>query len=120
MMYADKLKEQQRKINLVKEYSAEHMPKFPYHNFEHAVDVADAADRLVELEHLSPQEGFILQTGAYLHDIIYDIHAKDNEERSAMLAGDILPRMNYTPIEIRPIKSLILVTKIPTNPKSLF
>ena len=116
MIYADK--KQQQKINLVREYSAEHMPKLPYHNFEHAVDVADAAHGLAGLENLSADQGFLLVTAAYLHDVIYDVQAKDNEERSAALAEDILPRMNYTLIEIQPVKSLILATKIPTRPRN--
>ena len=118
MIYENKLKEQQEKINLVKEYSAEHMPRLPYHNFEHAADVADAAERLTGLEKLSSHQGFLLVTAAYLHDIIYDIHGKDNEERSAALAGDILPKIAYTKREIEPVQGLILATKIPTNPKS--
>ena len=110
--------EQQEKISLVKIYSAEHMPKLPYHNFAHAVDVAQAADTLAGLENLSTNQGFLLQTGACLHDIIYDIHAKDNEEQSTLLAEDLLPIFDYGYEDIYQVKSIILATKIPTKPKS--
>ena len=110
--------EQEEKLTLVKRYSAQHMPHLLYHNFGHAVDVANVAQNLSKLENLSAHQGFLLQTGAYLHDIIYDIHSKDNEERSALLAEDLLPTLEYGHQDIYQVKSIILATKIPTQPKS--
>ena len=110
--------EQEEKLTLVKRYSAQHMPHLLYHNFGHAVDVANAAQNLSQLENLSAHQGFLLQTGAYLHDIIYDINAKDNEEKSALLAEDLLPVLEYERQDIYQVKSIILATKIPTQPKS--
>lgn len=110
--------EQEEKISWVKIYSAEHMPKLPYHNYDHAVDVVQATERLADLENLGTHQRFLLQTGAYLHDIIYDINAKDNEERSTLLAEDLLPVFDYRHEDIYSVKSIILATKIPTKPKS--
>jgi len=108
----------EEKIALVQRYSALYMPRLPYHNYDHAVDVAQATERLADLENLGTLQRFLLQTGAYFHDIIYEINAKDNEERSALLAEDFLPIVGYDYEDIFQVSSLVMATKISTKPKS--
>jgi len=109
-------KEQYRKIETLICVARVLMPKLPYHNFKHAVDVYTAATTLASLEGASHEDIFLLQTAALLHDIIVVPGAKDNEEKSAEFAKQFLPRIGYLPIQAEKIGRLILATKLPQNP----
>ncbi|MCG2717481.1 MAG: HD domain-containing protein [Nanoarchaeota archaeon] len=90
----------------------------PYHNFKHAEQVADFVKVLADGENISDHDRFLLLTAAYMHDIIYVLGNKDNEEKSAEIAEGFLNKIDYIPQEIIIVKELILTTKIPTNPKN--
>ncbi|MCL5430652.1 MAG: HD domain-containing protein [Candidatus Marsarchaeota archaeon] len=106
------------KVKLVRSYMEEHMPILPYHNRIHAEGIVTAIDMLASMEKISKTERYLLETAGYLHDIIYVPFAKDNEERSAEVAGKLLSELNYSDDEIRLVQSLIMATKLPTNPKT--
>ncbi len=109
-----------RKLKAVLEYSKAHMPRLPYHNFEHAHEFALAARKLADLENCGAGDAFCLLVTGYLHDLIYIPGAKDNEEKSAELSCQILPKIGFEDYEARLITaSLIPATKLPANPKTL-
>jgi len=94
------------------------MNELPYHNFDHVVDVFLASRRLSILERVRPDERFLLETAALLHDVIYKVGAADNEENSAYFAKRFLPKAGYTAPQIKVIADLILATKWPQNPRN--
>ncbi len=115
---SEQIKAWESKLLEVRSYAAGSMKDLPYHNFIHVIDVRNAARTLVNLEKLSAYEEFVLETAIYLHDIIYEVGAKNNEERSAKVAQPLLTQLDYSHAEIEQVKQLILATKLPTNPQS--
>jgi predicted metal-dependent HD superfamily phosphohydrolase len=107
------------KIEKVSLVVAELMPKHPYHNYPHALDVYSVADMYAYLEGLENEDRFMLKTGALLHDVVNEIGAKDNEEKSAEFAEYYLPKIGYNARQIKVVSGLILATKLPTKPESL-
>ena len=95
------------------------MPQLPYHKFQHAMDVYSMAMTCATLEKISPDDRFILATAAMMHDVIFKLKAKDNEERSAELARIYLPQIGYTKDQTEKVSRIVLATKMPTNPKAL-
>ena len=96
------------------------MAKLPYHNFEHVLDMTDVARRYAEMEEVSPEASFLIQTAGYLHDVIYVVGAQDNEERSSELGAGFLRASGYNESEIGTVEGLILATKVPTEPRNLY
>jgi predicted metal-dependent HD superfamily phosphohydrolase len=111
--------EQARRLTIVKEYAEVHMPKFPYHNPGHAIDIVTAIDRMAEAEGVGRHDRYLLETAGYLHDIVYVPNAKDNEEKSAEIASKLLPGLGYSKEDVEKVKSLIMATKLPASPKTL-
>lgn len=106
-------------LRVLRRYAQQNMPKLPYHNAGHAEEVVKACERLAYFAGISEDERFLLKSAAYLHDIIYEVGKKDNEERSAVVAEEVLGMMQYTPKEIEIVKGLILATKLPTKPETM-
>lgn len=77
-----------------------------YHNLSHIEDVLAT---IVQLTGQSSQPD--LQLAAWFHDAVYDTHAKDNEEKSAVLAGDLLQEMRIPSPIVANVQRLILLTK---------
>ncbi|MBW3000948.1 hypothetical protein KY341_03650, partial [Candidatus Woesearchaeota archaeon] len=81
-------------------------------------DVFYTANKLSKLEGVCYEERLILGTAALLHDIVFEIGAKDNEEKSAYYARKHLPKLGYSVYQNQRVYDIILATKIPTHPKS--
>jgi predicted metal-dependent HD superfamily phosphohydrolase len=95
---------QQAFIHLVKAYSS---PGRHYHTLKHIHHVLNTIETLqVHTNNLAE-----VQLAAWFHDVIYDTHAKDNEERSAEFATDLLTSLGIPLSNISNIISLILNTK---------
>lgn len=92
------------------------MPQLPYHNFNHALDVYSTTQLLAKLSNLDSENGFLLNTGALLHDLVVVPGAKDNEEVSAKLAGLYLSTQSYSSSQVNQVQDLILATKMPQQP----
>lgn len=105
-----------KKIETLTNVAGELMPKLPYHNFRHAIDVYTAANTLSLLGEVNYEDRFLLKTSALLHDIIVVPGLKDNEERSTEFARQYLPKIGYSPDQTEKIGRLILATKMPQNP----
>lgn len=67
--------------DLIAAYSA---PGRHYHNLAH---IEDCLVLLARIENLSEREHDILTEAIWWHDVVYDATRADNEERSAVLAG---------------------------------
>ena len=108
-----------REIQQVYETARQGMPSNAYHNFRHAEDVLGTARHLARLEGIASEDTFVLETAALLHDYIFVIGARDNEERTAEFARAYLPAIGYSAEQASKVSELVLATKVPTKPKSL-
>lgn len=94
-------------------------PRLPYHNLDHMRQVSETCERYALMEEIDKRHIPTLKTAALLHDIVYVPGRKDNEEKSVEIARKILPEISYSSEEVENISRLILVTKVPTNPKDI-
>ena len=76
-----------------------------YHNLDHVWSVLETVDSLA----LSVRDFYSVQMAAWLHDVIYDSKAADNEERSADYARRLFQTLSLPPPEHT--AELILKTK---------
>ena len=86
-----------------------------YHNVNHTKDVLNAAVTLAENEGVNGEELTLLKTAVWFHDSGFSIQNKNNEEIGCAIAKKILPGLNYTPLQIEKVCSLIMATKIPQS-----
>lgn len=78
-----------------------------YHNLSHLYNMfLQLEDFKTEIEDLDS-----LKFSIWYHDIIYKSTKKDNEEQSAVFAEKVLKILNYDPLKIERVKSLINSTK---------
>jgi predicted metal-dependent HD superfamily phosphohydrolase len=78
-----------------------------YHTLGHIAEMLDTIDRLAD----GKCNRTALRLAAWFHDVVYDPHAADNEERSATRAEEVLSRLRLPRDTIRAVKDLILLTK---------
>ena len=83
-----------------------------YHNLDH---IADCLAQFDQARHLA-QQSDELELALWLHDIIYDTHASDNEEKSAVWAVETMATAQIAVESIKRVESLILATKHPAIP----
>jgi predicted metal-dependent HD superfamily phosphohydrolase len=76
-----------------------------YHTLEHIRAV------LARIDDLWPDAPPALRFAAWLHDVVYDSRASDNEERSADYARAILPALGVPPDVVEETARLILLTR---------
>lgn len=93
-------------------------PKLTYHGIHHTFDVLEVTEQLCDLERIPVYESMLLKTAVLFHDSGFIWTAKEHESRGCELAREILPRYNYTPVEIDRICGMIMATKIPQSPKN--
>lgn len=104
---------------VLRRMEAELPTELHYHNVSHTKDVYRAARRIAAGEKLNDQETRMVLTAAMLHDMGFVLGVEDHEERSCQLAAEILPKYNYLPEEIAEVQRIIMVTKLPQNPKDI-
>ncbi len=90
-----------------------------YHNVKHTIDVCTLVEIIGRAEGLNQKELLLVKTAALFHDTGYMESPIDNENHSITFAQQILPKYQYTPVEIEEITYLILVTKKNTQPTKL-
>src|SRR3990170_7411299 len=100
--------QQQGLVEKLTRVSAALMPSLPYHNFNHVVDVYSIATLYAIEERVAPEEMFMVQSAAMLHDIILVPMHPENEQRSAQFARTYLPQLGYTPAQTETVSRLIL------------
>lgn len=82
-------------------------PHRAYHTMSHVWQVLQDAQRLASYA----QNQRLVQLAAWLHDVVYDPRATDNEERSAAYAGQQLEALGQPQALIRGVQRLILLTR---------
>jgi predicted metal-dependent HD superfamily phosphohydrolase len=82
-------------------------PQRHYHTLDHVRDVLDTATSLWGGAGPPPA----LLRAAWLHDVVYDTHAADNEERSADYARALLRPLGLSEALLDEVARLILLTK---------
>lgn len=88
---------------IVQHYSS---PLRHYHNLDHIRHVVQI------VQQLAPHPTVLL--AALLHDVIYDPHRNDNEERSAEYARTLLTSLGLDAVSATELARLILLTKTHT------
>lgn len=78
-----------------------------YHNLNHINSMLKAA----EDSHLELHDGDAVLFAIWFHDIIYKSTRKDNEEKSAKRASDILQRLELEHSAVEKVNTFILSTK---------
>jgi predicted metal-dependent HD superfamily phosphohydrolase len=78
-----------------------------YHNLKHIFQMLTTITHLESLTVNLPA----VQFAAWLHDIVYDTHASNNEEKSAIFARELLTSLNIDRETIDIVENLILATK---------
>jgi predicted metal-dependent HD superfamily phosphohydrolase len=78
-----------------------------YHTLEHIAEVLDAVTLLRPLTH----DPAAVELAAWLHDASYDPRAKDNEEKSADTAADLLAGLGVDAGRVGRVRDLILATR---------
>ena len=74
-------------------------PHRRYHTLEHIAEVLAVVDEL--------DGGVEIECAAWLHDVVYDVHASDSEARSAGYAGDVLADLRAPDDVIHEVQRLI-------------
>ena len=80
-------------------------PSRHYHTLDHIRAVLGHVDALW------PDAPLALELAAWLHDVVYDSRAADNEERSADYARALLPALGVAESTIDETARLILLTR---------
>lgn len=93
-------------------------PRLVYHNFEHTQEVVNAAQQIANHYQLNEQDFFTVTVAAYFHDTGYFEDALNHEAKGAELADQFLASHKVNQEVRDSVKSAILATKIPQQPKN--
>ncbi|HSB93493.1 MAG TPA: HD domain-containing protein [Flavitalea sp.] len=95
-------------------------PGLTYHSREHTRDVVRQSARIAREESITDtRKLFILKIAALYHDTGFIDTYSNHEERSCQIFLRDSVSFGLTPAEIREITELIMVTRIPQQPKNL-
>lgn len=82
-------------------------PQRAYHTLNH---INDCLSQFEQVRHLATQ-GDVVEMALWLHDVIYDPRAADNEEQSARWAVEVMQAAQMATETIDAVSELILATK---------
>ena len=95
-------------------------PDLTYHSREHTRDVVRQSERIANEESITDQRKiFLLKIAALYHDTGFIETYSNHEERSCQIFLRDSANFGLNPSEIKEITDLIMVTKIPQQPKNL-
>ncbi|HEX9740136.1 MAG TPA: Pycsar system effector family protein [Ignavibacteriaceae bacterium] len=98
---------------------SEKLPKgIVYHNLDHTKEVVTTAEEIGKNSGLSSDDMEMLLIAAWFHDSGITETYNNHEEKSAQIAREFLAMNKYPDEKINTISNLIIVTKIPQNPKN--
>ncbi len=95
-------------VPLEKRYNEHHRR---YHNFEHIARCLDLFHGFHREHHLLKRDRLLIEMAIWYHDAVYDIRAKDNEERSAELVVEDGRSIFLSEDFLADVKRLVLTTK---------
>jgi len=99
---------------------SEKLPKgIVYHNLDHTKEVVTTAEEIGKNSGLSSDDMEMLLIAAWFHDSGITETYNNHEEKSAEIAREFLAMNKYPDEKINTVSNLIIVTKIPQNPKNL-
>jgi adenylate cyclase len=90
-----------------------------YHNVKHTVDVVTEVELIGWAEGCSDEEILILKTAGLFHDVGHTVAYDNHEYHGTIIAGEMLPKYNYSPEQIEKICEIIMSTKLPPKPTNL-
>ncbi|MCX6151172.1 MAG: DUF5706 domain-containing protein [Ignavibacteriales bacterium] len=93
--------------------------KIVYHNIDHTFEVADTCKKLASIYKLNNSEMEIVLLACWFHDTGYIEKREGHELISAGIAEKFLGAQNFPKEKIEKVKSCILATSIPQNPKDI-
>ncbi|PHR72164.1 MAG: phosphohydrolase [Lutibacter sp.] len=89
-----------------------------YHNFDHTLQVVEAANEIAIAENISESDKEILLIAAWFHDVGFVENHKEHEEESKKIATEYLKDKGLSKEKIVKVLSCIDATKMPHKPKS--
>ena len=87
-----------------------------YHNYEHTLDVIEAAERIAKAENVSNEELALVKTAALFHDVGYIYSRENHEQKSCDVAREMLSGNGINKDDIEKVCDLILATRVPQIP----
>lgn len=91
-----------------------------YHDFSHTKSVINAAEEIAHAENISDKNEInLLKTAALFHDCGFVNTYIGHEEEGCAMAKKLLPGFGYSEEQIETVCSLIMVTKVPQQPKTI-
>ena len=90
-------------------------PHRAYHNLAHVEHLLNELDVVRQLAH----DAEALELALWFHDVVYEIGAPDNEERSARLAREAVRQLGLGDELAQRVATLILATRHTEAPESL-
>jgi predicted metal-dependent HD superfamily phosphohydrolase len=95
-------------------------PLFVFHNLEHTIQVAIAAEEIEGYYQLNNDDRFVLFVSAWFHDTGFSSgHAEEHEKESIKLAKEFLAARTTDEEMIMRITSCIQATHMPQEPQNL-
>ena len=85
-------------------------PHRHYHDLSHLAAVLDRVDELVRAEPETAADPDAVRLAAFFHDAVYDPAGRDNEARSAELAGEVLRMLGLPEPRVGETERLVLLT----------
>lgn len=114
----------EKKIGEVKAYILDRLNKelpahLSYHSVDHILDVYEACEKIALSEGVGEHDLELLLIAALFHDAGFITGGDDHEERSCVIAMELLPQFGYEDEDMQKICGMIRATKIPQDPNNL-
>lgn len=107
---------QEHAFDLFKQKEDKHLV---YHNYNHTVDVVNAAEEIAKGSDLPETAIELLLIAAWFHDTGYTAQYEDHEEKSAEFAAEFMRHRNYDDTKVSTVTSAIMATRLPQSPTNL-
>jgi uncharacterized protein len=92
--------------------------KLFYHGSHHSINALKVCNQYLKYENINDHDAKLLRIGVLLHDIGFSVSYVNHEFESVKIAKQLMNEFGFSKEDFLIIKKLILVTKIPQNPKS--
>ncbi len=90
---------------------------FKYHNLDHTLEVANAAEEILSEMDFSEEEKEIVMVSAWFHDAGYSKNYFNHEADSKKLAKEFLKKQGWDKGKIKQVEECIEATRFPHKPK---
>ena len=90
-----------------------------FHNLNHTLEVVKYSKLLGDNYNLSGDNMTVLLVAVWFHDVGYLKDSLDHEQKSAAIAIDFLEQFDCKVEFLQIIQSLIMATKLPSNPSNI-